>query len=131
MALQVYPILTSFRIVDPEEDLQHLFDAGQDLFLSRVEYMTSPLINDMLLSGLDIPTLMIQIVEKDELLASAKENMMVNIGTRICLLSETIQDPWWGTIHHTVGIVRCPKPSLWKIVEVCRSPQYRCPLSMQ
>ena len=130
MALQVYPILTSFRIVDPEEDLQHLFDAGQDLFLTRVEYMTSPFINDMLLSGLDIPTLMIQIVEKDELIASAKENMMVNIGTRICLLSETIEDPWWGTVHHTVGIVRCPKPALWKIIDVCWSAQDRCPLSM-
>jgi len=130
MALQVYPILTSLRIVDPEEDLQYLFDAGQDLFLNRVDYMISPLIHDMLLSGLDIPTLMIQTVTHDELLASAKENMMVNIGTRICLLSETIEDPWWGTVHHTVGIVRCPKPTLWKVVDVCWSAQDRCPLSM-
>ena len=124
------PALTSFRITDPEEELQHLFEAQQDLFLSRVEYMISPLINDMLLSGLDIPTLMIQTVERDELIASAKENMMKDIGTRICLLSETIEDPWWGTVHHTVGVVRCPKPALWKIVEVCWSPQDRCPLPM-
>ena len=126
----MYPILTSFRIVDPEEDLQHLFDAGQDLFSSRVEYMTSSTISDLLLSGLDIPVLMIQTVEKDELIACAKENMMKNIGTRICLLSETIEDPWWGTVHHTVGIVRCPKPALWKIVEVCWSSQDLCPLPM-
>ena len=124
------PILTSFRIVDPEEELQHLFDAGQDLFSSRVEYMTSSTISDLLLSGLDIPVLMIQTVEKDELIACAKENMMKNIGTRICLLSETIEDPWWGTIHHTIGIVRCPKPALWKIVEVCWSSQDLCPLPM-
>ena len=130
MALQVYPILTSFRIVDPEEELQHLFDAGQDLFLNRVEYMTSSTVTDMLLSGLDIPVLMIQTVEPDELIARAKENMMVNIGTRICLLSETIEDPWWGTVHHAIGIVRCPKPSLWKIVDVCWSAQDRCPLPM-
>lgn len=126
----LYPILTSFRIVDPEDELQHLFDVGQDLFLNRVEYMTSSTVTDMLLSGLDIPVLMIQTVDPEELIARAKENMMVNIGTRICLLSETIQDPWWGTVHHTVGIVRCPKPSLWKIVEVCWSPQDRCPLLM-
>jgi hypothetical protein len=130
MALQVYPILTSFRIVDPEEELQHLFDAGQDLFLSRVNYMTSSTVTDMLLSGLDIPVLMIQTVDPEELIARAKENMMVNIGTRICLLSETIEDPWWGTVHHSVGIVRCPKPHLWKIVDVCWSAQDRCPLSM-
>jgi len=130
MALQVYPILTSFRIVDPEEELQHLFDAGQDLFLNRVEYMTSSTVSDLLLSGLDIPVLMIQTVENDELIACAKENMMKNIGTRICLLSETIEDPWWGTVHHTVGIVRCPKPALWKIVDVCWSSQDRCPLPM-
>jgi hypothetical protein len=130
MALQVYPILTSFRIVDPEEELQHLFDASQDLFLSRVNYMTSSTVTDMLLSGLDIPVLMIQTVDPEELIARAKENMMVNIGTRICLLSETIEDPWWGTVHHSVGIVRCPKPHLWKIVDVCWSAQDRCPLSM-
>ena len=130
MALQVYPILTSFRITDPEADLQHLFDAVQDLFLNRVEYMTSSTVTDMLLSGLDIPVLMIQTVDHEELIACAKENMMKNIGTRICLLSETINDPWWGTVHHTVGIVRCPKPSLWKIVDVCWSPQDLCPLPM-
>ena len=130
MALQVYPILTSFHIVDPEEELQHLFDAGQDLFLNRIEYMTSSTVSDLLLSGLDIPVLMIQTVEHDELIACAKENMMKNIGTRICLLSETIEDPWWGTVHHTVGIVRCPKPALWKVVEVCWSAQDRCPLPM-
>jgi hypothetical protein len=130
MALQVYPILTSFRIIDPEEELQHLFDAGQDLFLNRVEYMTSSTVTDLLLSGLDIPVLMIQTVEPDELIARAKENMMKNIGTRICLLSETIEDPWWGTVHHAVGIVRCPKPALWKIVDVCWSSQDRCPLPM-
>ena len=124
------PILTSFRITDPEEELQHLFEAQQDLFSSRVEYMTSSTISDLLLSGLDIPVLMIQTVEKDELIACAKENMMKNIGTRICLLSETIEDPWWGTVHHTVGIVRCPKPALWKIVEVCWSSQDLCPLPM-
>ena len=124
------PILTSFRITDPEEELQHLFEAQQDLFSSRVEYMTSSTISDLLLSGLDIPVLMIQTVEKDELIACAKENMMKNIGTRICLLSETIEDPWWGTVHHTVGIVRCPKPALWKIVEVCWSSQDMCPLPM-
>jgi len=126
----MYPILTSFRIVDPEDELQHLFDAGQDLFLNRVEYMTSSTVSDLLLSGLDIPVLMIQTVENDELIACAKENMMKNIGTRICLLSETIEDPWWGTVHHTVGIVRCPKPALWKIVDVCWSSQDRCPLPM-
>ena len=126
----LYPILTSFRITDPEEELQHLFEAQQDLFSSRVEYMTSSTISDLLLSGLDIPVLMIQTVEKDELIACAKENMMKNIGTRICLLSETIEDPWWGTIHHTIGIVRCPKPALWKIVEVCWSSQDLCPLPM-
>ena len=126
----LYPILTSFRITDPEEELQHLFEAQQDLFSSRVEYMTSSTISDLLLSGLDIPVLMIQTVEKDELIACAKENMMKNIGTRICLLSETIEDPWWGTVHHTVGIVRCPKPALWKIVEVCWSSQDLCPLPM-
>jgi hypothetical protein len=130
MALQVYPILTSFRIIDPEEELQHLFDACQDLFLNRVEYMTSSTVTDLLLSGLDIPVLMIQTVEHDELIACAKENMMKNIGTRICLLSETIEDPWWGTVHHAVGIVRCPKPALWKIVDVCWSSQDRCPLPM-
>ena len=124
------PILTSFRIVDPEEELQHLFEAQQDLFLNRVEYMTSSTVTDLLLSGLDIPVLMIQTVEHDELIASAKENMMKNIGTRICLLSETIEDPWWGTVHHTIGIVRCPKPALWKIVEVCWSSQDLCPLPM-
>jgi len=126
----MYPILTSLRPTDPEEDLQHLFDAGQDLFLNRVEYMTSSTVSDLLLSGLDIPVLMIQTVTHDELLASAKENMMVNIGTRICLLSETIEDPWWGTVHHAVGIVRCPKPYLWKIVDVSWSAQDRCPLPM-
>ena len=126
----LYPILTSFRITDPEEELQHLFEAQQDLFSSRVEYMTSSTISDLLLSGLDIPVLMIQTVTHDELIASAKENMMKNIGTRICLLSETIEDPWWGTVHHTVGIVRCPKPALWKIVEVCWSSQDLCPLPM-
>ena len=126
----LYPILTSFRITDPEEELQHLFEVQQDLFSSRVEYMTSSTISDLLLSGLDIPVLMIQTVEKDELIACAKENMMKNIGTRICLLSETIEDPWWGTVHHTVGIVRCPKPALWKIVEVCWSSQDLCPLPM-
>ena len=124
------PILTSFRITDPEEELQHLFEAQQDLFSSRVEYMTSSTISDLLLSGLDIPVLMIQTVEKDELIACAKENMMKNIGTRICLLSETIEDPWWGTVHHTVGIVRCPKPALWKVIDVCWSAQDLCPLSM-
>ena len=124
------PILTSFRIVDPEEELQHLFEAQQDLFLNRVEYMTSSTVTDLLLSGLDIPVLMIQTVEHDELIASAKENMMMNIGTRICLLSETIEDPWWGTVHHTIGIVRCPKPALWKVVDVCWSAQDLCPLSM-
>ena len=98
--------------------------------MSRINYMTSSTVTDMLLSGLDIPVLMIQTVDPEELIARAKENMMVNIGTRICLLSETIEDPWWGTVHHTVGIVRCPKPSLWKIVEVCWSPQDRCPLLM-
>ena len=126
----LYPILTSFLITDPEEELQHLFEAQQDLFSSRVEYMTSSTISDLLLSGLDIPVLMIQTVEKDELIACAKENMMKTIGTRICLLSETIEDPWWGTVHHTVGIVRCPKPALWKIVEVCWSSQDLCPLPM-
>jgi len=130
MTLQMYPILTSFRITDPEEDLQHLFDAGQDLFLSRVDYMTSSTINDLLQSGLDIPILMIQTVQNEKLIESAKENMMVNIGTRICLLSEIIHDPWWGIVYHTVGIVRCPKPYLWKIVDVCWSAQDRCPLSM-
>jgi len=130
MTLQMYPILTSFRIVDPEAELQHLFDANQDLFLSRVDYMTSSTVTDMLLSGLDIPVLMIQTVSSEELIAHAKENMMVNIGTRICLLSETIEDPWWGTVHHSVGIVRCPKPYLWKIVDVCWSAQDRCPLVM-
>lgn len=126
----MYPILTSFRITDPEEELQDLFQAQRDFFSSRVEYMTSSTISDLLLSGLDIPVLMIQTVARDELIASAKENMMKDIGTRICLLSETIEDPWWGTVHHTVGIVRCPKPALWKIVEVCWSPQDRCPLPM-
>ena len=130
MALQVYPILTSFRIVDPEDELQHLFDAVQELFLNRIEYMTSSTITDLLLSGLDIPVLMIQTVDHEELIACAKENMMKNIGTRICLLSETIEDPWWGTVHHTIGIVRCPKPYLWKIVDVCWSAQDRCPLPM-
>jgi hypothetical protein len=126
----MYPILTSLRPTDPEEDLQHLFDAAQELVLSRVDYMTSSTISDLLQSGLDIPVLMIQTVEGDELIASAKENMMVNIGTRICLLSETIEDPWWGTVHHTIGIVRCPKPTLWKVVDVCWSAQDRCPLPM-
>jgi hypothetical protein len=130
MALQVYPILTSFRITDPEDELQHLFDAVQELFLNRIEYMTSSTITDLLLSGLDIPVLMIQTVDHEELIACAKENMMKNIGTRICLLSETIEDPWWGTVHHTIGIVRCPKPTLWKVVDVCWSAQDRCPLPM-
>jgi hypothetical protein len=126
----MYPILTSLRPTDPEEDLQHLFDAAQEFILSRRDYMTSSTISDLLQSGLDIPVLMIQTVERDELIESAKENMMVNIGTRICLLSETIEDPWWGTVHHTIGIVRCPKPTLWKVVEVCWSSQDRCPLPM-
>lgn len=130
MALQMYPILTSFRITDPEEDLQHYFDASQDLFLDRIDYMCSPTINDLLQSGLDIPVLMIQTMNNNELIAHAKENMMVNIGTRICLLSETIENPYWGTVHHTIGIVRCPKPYLWKIIDVCWSTQDRCPLVM-
>lgn len=124
----LYPVLTSFRITDPEEELQDLFGTQQDHFLNRIEYMTSSTISDLLLS--DTPDLKIQTATHNELIASAKENMMKDIGTRICLLSETIEDPWWGTVHHTVGLVRCPKPSLWKIVEVCWSSQDRCPLPM-
>jgi hypothetical protein len=130
MTLQLYPILTTFRTIDHEADLQRIFEARQEIFLDRIHYLCSPAIDDLLAGGHDIPVLMVQTMDKDELIAHAKENMMVNIGTRICLLSETIQDSWWGTVHHTIGLVRCPKPILWQIVDVCWAEQDPCPLSM-
>lgn len=123
-------MLTTVRPTDCEDTLQHLFEAGQELFLTRIHYLCSPTIDDLLACGRDIPILMAQTIEGDELIARAKEHMMVNVGTRICLLSETIEDPWWGTVHHTIGLVRYPKPSLWQIVDVCWSAHDPCPLPM-
>jgi len=124
-------VLTTFRVVDKEATesaFERAIAAGA--FSQPYCILTSNLKESISeVEQVDLLSFSYPSVESME--SVARDNMMVSIGTSICLVSEVVPFEPFGSIRHSMGIQRLGTSTMWKPIDVYWLEGERCPFHFQ
>lgn len=123
-------VLTTFRVVDKEATELAFERALAVGAFSQPYYILTSDLKDSLSEADHLDLLSFSQPSVETMESVARENMMVSIGTSICIIDETV--PFGlGGIRHTVGIQRTNTMTMWQLIDVYWLEEERCPFRFQ
>jgi hypothetical protein len=123
-------VLTTFRVIDKEATETAFEQALAGGAFSQPYYILTSDLKDSLSDADHVDPLSFSYPSFETMESTARENMMVSIGTSICIIDETV--PFGlGGIRHTIGIQRINTLMMWKLVDVYWLEGERCPFHFQ
>jgi hypothetical protein len=124
-------VLTTFRVIDKEATetaFERAIAAGA--FSQPYCILTSNL-KESISESEQVDLLSFSYPSIESMESVARDNMMVSIGTSICLVNEIVPFEPFGSIRHCTGIQRLGTSIMWKPIDVYWLEGERCPFHFQ
>lgn len=123
-------VLTTFRVIDKEATELAFEQALATGAFSQPYYILTSDLKDSLSEADHLDLLSFSHPSFEAMESVARENMMVSIGTSVCIIDETV--PFGlSIIRHTVGIQRTNTVTMWQLIDVYWLEEERCPFRFQ